>query len=124
MDYNFDALNPRDFEHLIQSLARKILGNGLITFGDGPDGGREATFEGKAPFPGEADCWEGNWIIQAKFKSRAAKETNKSACDWVKKQFQQEMKKFTSRKVKVGIPHNYLFFTNVVLTPTAGTGCR
>jgi hypothetical protein len=49
MDYNFYSLNPRTFEQLIQSLARKLLGNGMITFGDGPDGGREAVFDGMAP---------------------------------------------------------------------------
>jgi hypothetical protein len=79
MDYNFNFLTPGTFEHLVQSLSRKILGNGLITFGDGPDGGREATFEGKAPSPGETDCWEGRWVIQAKFKAR---EDNKKDFNW------------------------------------------
>jgi hypothetical protein len=41
MEYNFYSLNPRTFEQLIQSLARNLLGNGTITFGDGPDGGRD-----------------------------------------------------------------------------------
>ena len=114
MDYNFYSLNPRTFEQLIQSLARKLLGNGMITFGDGPDGGREAVFDGRAPFPGPKDCREGRWILQAKFKSRVAhaQDDHKANFNWVKKEFQQEMKKFASRKVKGGIPHNYLFFTN------------
>ena len=126
MDYNFYSLNPRTFEQLIQSLARKLLGNGMITFGDGPDGGREAVFDGMAPFPGPKDCREGRWILQAKFKSRTlhAWDDRKTNFNWVKKEFLQEMKKFASRKVKGGYPHNYLFFTNVVLTPAPGTGSR
>ena len=115
MDYNFNFLTPGTFEHLIQSLSRKILGNGLTTFGDGPDGVREATFDGKAPFPSEKKCWKGKWVIQAKFKAR---EDNKKDFNWVKKEFEKEMEKFETRKVKVEIPDNYLFFTNVVLTPT------
>lgn len=121
MDYNFNFLTLGTFEHLIQSLSRKILGNGLITFGDGPDGGREATFEGKAPFPSNEECWTGRWVIQAKFKAR---EDKKKDFNWVRNEFGNEMKKFETRKVKMEIPDNYLFFTNVVLTPTAKTGGR
>ncbi len=42
-DYNLPGLNPRDFEHLIQALAIKVIAPGVMPFGDGPDGGREAT---------------------------------------------------------------------------------
>jgi len=34
-----------------------------ITFGDGPDGGREATYSGKAPYPSSDEQWEGEWIF-------------------------------------------------------------
>jgi hypothetical protein len=46
MNYDLNRLNPIEFEHLIQSLLKKIIGQGTITFGQGPDGGREATYEG------------------------------------------------------------------------------
>jgi hypothetical protein len=97
------------------------LGNGLITFGDGPDGGREAAFEGEAPFPGEKECWEGKWIIQAKFKTR---DEDKDDFNWVKSAFEKEIEKFENREDKIEIPDNYLFFTNVVLTPVAKVGGR
>jgi hypothetical protein len=121
MNYTFNHLSPDIFENLIQSLSRKILGNSTLTFGAGPDGGREATFEGMAPFPSEKECWQGKWIIQAKFRNRPDSKTD---FNWVKKEFKQEMGKFESRKVKVKLPDNYLFFTNVVLTPVAKTGGR
>jgi len=126
MDYNFYSLNPRTFEQLIQALARKLLGNGMITFGDGPDGGREAVFDGKTFFAGHDDCRDGHWVLQAKFKSRAdhTQDEHQVNFKWVQKEFLREMKKFASRKVKKGYPDNYLFFTNVVLTPAPGTGGR
>lgn len=120
MDYNFNGLNTTVFEELIQSLTRKILGNGQITFGAGADGGREATFQGKAPFPSQKENWEGYWIIQAKFKARDfAKEDNFS---WLKSQFQKEVKKL--KKININNPENYLLFTNVILTPQSDKGGR
>jgi hypothetical protein len=121
MNYNFSHLDSQKFEHLIQSLTRKILGNGVIMFGAGPDGGREATFRGEAPYPSNKECWTGNWTIQAKFKERDDREDN---FEWVKKEFEKEMKKFDERIVKVDLPDNYLFFTNVVLTPVVKVGGR
>jgi hypothetical protein len=45
-DYNLTGLSTRSFEQLIQALSVKLFGPGVVIFGDGPDGGREATFEG------------------------------------------------------------------------------
>ena len=53
MNYDLNRLHPTEFEQLIQSLLKKIIGQGTITFGQGPDGGREATYEGSAPYPSQ-----------------------------------------------------------------------
>jgi hypothetical protein len=45
-DYNLSGLSTRSFEQLIQAISAKVLGPGIVIFGDGRDGGREATFEG------------------------------------------------------------------------------
>ena len=66
-DYNLSGLNDRDFEHLVQGLAKKVIAPGVRIFGDGKDGGREATFEGRMSYPSEADPWDGYLVIQAKF---------------------------------------------------------
>ena len=50
-DYDLSRLSSRSFEQLIQSLAIKVLGPGIVVFGDGPDGGREAIFERKLDYP-------------------------------------------------------------------------
>jgi hypothetical protein len=51
MDYDLTRLGNREFEHLLQVLALKVPGPGVGVFGDGPDGGREAAFEGPMRFP-------------------------------------------------------------------------
>lgn len=45
MDYDLDRLGSPEFEHLIQGLCLSQLGARVRMFGNGPDGGREATFE-------------------------------------------------------------------------------
>ena len=59
MDYDLTRLGEREFEHLSQALAVRVLGNGVRIFGDGPDGGREATFEGRMRFPEPGQVWSG-----------------------------------------------------------------
>lgn len=120
MDYNFYNFNSQDFENLVQALAQKLLGNNAIIYGLGADGGRELTYRGKAAYPNKVNMWDGYWIIQAKFRARdASKEDN---YEWVAQNFRQEMNKF----IELGreFPHNYLFFTNAVLTPTNNKGGR
>jgi hypothetical protein len=120
MDYNFLTLNSRDFEHLIQSLSQKILGNNSLVFGDGADGARELTYTGKAHFPNTNSCGDGYWVIQAKFKSK--KISNEDDFNWIKANFITEMNKFKSKKRKLKTPDNYIFFTNASLTPVHESG--
>ena len=83
-EYNLSALSPRSFEQLIQSLAARILGPGLVIFGDGPDGGREATFEGRVPYPNESEPWQGYIVVQAKFKLRPEGPLKDGKCPYIK----------------------------------------
>lgn len=72
MDYDLTRLGEREleFEHLSQALALQVLGASVSTFGDGPDGGREASFEGRLRFPESGQLWDGYGVVQAKFKHR------------------------------------------------------
>jgi hypothetical protein len=123
MKYDLNKLNPSDFEGLVQSLSKRILGNGTISFGEGPDGGREAEFNGSAPFPSDSQNWNGYWVVQAKFKTVSVADENKDF-RWVENELKRELEKYKIRKTKVKLPDNYLLFTNIVLTATAGTGGR
>jgi hypothetical protein len=44
---------------------------GLVVFGDGPGGGREASFDGPSTsYPIQAQPWNGYVVLQAKFKTK------------------------------------------------------
>ena len=55
---------------MCQALAAYVLGPGIEAFGSGPDGGREATFDGRAQYLSLTDPWDGFVVLQAKFKER------------------------------------------------------
>lgn len=122
MSYTLNNLGSKNFEHLVQALCKKIIGEGVSIYGAGPDGQREATFNGKASYPSDMECWDGYWIIQAKFKEPS---TKKADYPWLKDCFEAEMINFQKKKEEdKPIPDNYLFFTNVVLTPVAEKGIK
>lgn len=52
-DYQLEELSPRSFEQLAVVLALKVIGPGLQVYGSGPDGGREATFDGRIDWAGQ-----------------------------------------------------------------------
>ena len=122
MKYDLNKLGPIEFEHMIQSLCKKIIGEGVKIYGAGPDGQREATFTGIAPYPSSAEMWDGYWVMQAKYKDFA---TKKGDFEWIRDNFITEMDSFKLKKKKGDrIPDNYLFFTNIVLTPVLNTGVK
>jgi hypothetical protein len=121
-DYNLSGLSTRSFEQLIQTLAAKVLGPGLVVFGDGPDGGREAVFEGRVPYPSDVDQWEGYIVIQAKFKQKS--EGTASDGKWAILQLRKELHKFRSDQRRLRRPDYYLYCTNVVLSPVHKKGSK
>jgi hypothetical protein len=67
MPYPFEDLDDSQFERLVVQCARKLFGSGVQAFSTGPDGGRDALFNGTAEkFPSEASPWTGITVIQAK----------------------------------------------------------
>jgi hypothetical protein len=122
-DYNLSGLNPHEFEHLVQALALAIIAPGVMPFGDGPDGGREATFRGRMAYPSVSDPWEGYLVIQAKFRQRPAGDPYKDDT-WLLDQLKQELDKFVDTKRKLPRPEYYLLVTNVALTPVQDSGSK
>ena len=121
-DYDLAKLSSRCFEQLLQALAAKVLGPGIRIFGDGPDGGREATFEGKVPYPSVADSWDGYGVLQAKFRQRPRDITNDG--QWAVEQLQSEIKKYLNPANKRRKPEYFIYATNVVLTPVQNQGSK
>ena len=119
-DYDLSRLSSRSFEQLVQALATRVIGPGVLPFGDGPDGGRDAVFEGKINFPSSVDGWDGYGVIQAKFlqSPRNAKHDG----DWVIEQLDGELKEYCDHESTRRIPEYYILATNVPLTAVADRG--
>ena len=121
-DYDFSHLNNRLFEQLVQALSAKILGPSVSIFGDGPDGGREATFEGRVSFPSIHNSWDGYGVIQAKFRQRSV--GIKDDGDWAISQLKSEIEKYLDPKLGYRKPEYFIFATNLVLTPVRERGSK
>ena len=121
-DYDLSRLSSRSFEQLIQALAVRLLGPGIVVFGDGPDGGREATFEGKVPFPNPVDGWDGYGVVQAKCRQRPS--DTKQDGNWAVDQLKDEIRKYIDPDSNLRKPDYFIFATNVVLTPVSEKGSK
>ena len=121
-DYDLSRLSSRSFEHLIQALAAQVLGPGIVVFGDGPDGGREATFERTVPYPTPIDGWNGYGIVQAKYRQRPGNTQQDG--NWAVNQLKDELRKYTDPNSHLRKPDYFIYATNVILTPVGQTGSK
>ncbi|WP_330272118.1 hypothetical protein OG205_34680 [Lentzea sp. NBC_00516] len=124
MDYDLTRLGTREFEHLIQALAKKVLGSGVSIFGDGRDGKREATFRGAVGYPNlsPASNWNGYGVVQAKFRQRQDVATN---AGWLVSQIKAEFEGWRAAKRKnpgLELPEYILICSNVVLSAVQDSG--
>jgi hypothetical protein len=122
-DYNIMGLNSRDFEHIVQALAKKQVAAGVTPFGDGKDGAREATYEGKMNYPSTADPWDGYLVLQCKFCKRPTNDPSKDG-RWAVRELEKDLKKFTSHRRRLRKPDFYIFATNLTLTAAAESGSK
>ncbi|MFF3087356.1 AAA family ATPase [Streptomyces nojiriensis] len=124
MDYDLTKLGPRDFEHLSQALALHVLGPGVEVFGDGPDGGREASFDGLHEFPSADSPWQGYGVLQAKFRQRP--EGAGDDAKWLIRHITAELRAWgnpqSGRALNGRMPEYILFTTNVVLSSSPRSG--
>lgn len=118
-DYQLEELSPRSFEQLAVALARKVIGAGLQVYGSGPDGGREATFDGRIDWAarGEGPAWVGYTVIQAKHGEHPSDVDPQRNLAWLKLHLRNEIDawmKPESRRSR--FPNNLLIVTNVRLS--------
>ena len=114
IDLDFKSFSTRSFERFAQALAQHVLGNGLFIFGDGPDGGREAAFDGKLNYPSPADQWSGYTVMQAKFLQVPGDARHDA--DWLVGQLRKELEKFVDPDADLRRPDYYLLVTNARLS--------
>jgi hypothetical protein len=121
MAHTFFGFLPEAFEQFVRALALRVFGPGVTTFGNGPDGGRDATFLGTVPYPYlPTTQWSGYGVIQAKCKEKA--ESTKKDQEWALKHLGDELKKFVSSATRQPKPEYYVFVTNVELSSISGGG--
>lgn len=121
MTYDLTRLGSGRFEHLVQALALNYLGHGVDIFGAGPDGGREATFNGEVNMDGKG-TWNGYGVIQAKYKERLS--TTTADQKWFFEQVTTELDAWIDRgKARhQRQPMYFIIATNVPLTAVSENG--
>lgn len=118
---NFQGFSPDSFEQFIRALSLKVLGPGVTLFGNGPDGGREAVFQGTVNFPfPPIDVWDGYGVIQAKFKEKV--EGTKKDQTWAAKQLNDELDLWKTSSKRNPKPDYFIYCTNVELSSAANGG--
>lgn len=121
MDYALTGLGHRNFEHLTQALALKVLTPALSVFGDGPDGGREATWNGEATSLSSARDWDGYGVVQAKFKVHDSDPATNLT--WLKDAITSELGDWAKADtLRLRKPDFLLFVSNVRLSPDPRAG--
>lgn len=113
-NYPLHDLNEDEFENLTTLICRKILGEAVIPFAKGTDGGRDGRFHGKAnSFPSESQPWEGQIVIQAKHTTKVNASCSDSEFQKILK---DEVLPAIERLKSVDKITHYMLFTNRKLT--------
>jgi hypothetical protein len=118
------GLGARGFERMCQALASYVLGPGIKVFGDGPDGGREASFHGWLSYPNAERPSDGYGVLQAKYKEKVTASGQDTA--WFLGRVKAELDAWTNpnkRRVRDGrVPEYLIFATNIALSAVPGSG--
>jgi len=111
LPYDLHKLDWLTFEQLVQALLKKHIGIGVSSFGGSKDKGRDAVFNGEAPFPSKESPSSGSWIFQVKFKG----QENVGEGDFSKflSSLRNEVQLVIGRRMH---PDQYVLITNVRLT--------
>ena len=113
MKYRIGALGWYNFETVVQTLLKGLIGPGVTSFGGTKDRGRDATFTGTASFPSNQTQWQGYWVFQVKYLGFEEQGVKAARTD-LKKTFKREFNSVLARQKTR--PHNYILITNIPLT--------
>lgn len=111
--YNLDHFPPEEFEKFCQAMLLSLFGISLrFSHHKGPDGGADATYEGKCNVADFQD-WDGYWVFQVKHHDvgyLGIRGINNA----IKADIRKECKKLLSIPQLVD---NYVLVTNAILYP-------
>lgn len=78
--YAYEDMSDAQFERLVVQLCQRLLGASVQGFSAGPDGGRDARFEGTAEMiPSVSNPWKGKVVVQAKHTGDLNRTFNEAA---------------------------------------------
>lgn len=126
VDYPLENFDSATFQQVAVAIAREVIGPGVEAYGEGPDGGRDATFEGRISWsntPGHGeDIWDGYAVVQV--KHRAARDYDPERnLRWLKDHISRELDSWSKADPSSRRPPEYLLFiTNAKLSPAIGGG--
>ena len=119
MRYDFNKMDADSFELMIRSLSEGMFGIKCKQYGLGPDGQREFVYEGSIKDKA-GNLFEGRTIGQVKFKYPTTREDDFT---WLKNVLREELKRFREKEAEFR-PDNFIFYTNIVLTPAKDVGIK
>lgn len=115
LKYSIGGIGWYNFERLVQTLLKAVIGPGVTSFGGSKDDGRDATYDGAAPFPSQYTQWDGHWVFQAKYADLETHGATQARKELVKA-FGQECKAILARREGRTAADNYVLVTDVPLT--------
>jgi energy-coupling factor transporter ATP-binding protein EcfA2 len=117
-DFAFDQLSPAAFEQLAVALFEQVAGAGIEVYGPGPDGGREATFDGPISWSADdgedGEKWLGYTVVQAK-QCQSPSDSAKNL-SWLSGELRDELSKWMTSKTRKRFPRYLLVISNVRLS--------
>ena len=121
MRIDYHDLSEKDFERLVVAICAEILGSGVAPFCSGPDGSRDARFEGTAAdLPNSVGAYKGKFIVQAKHtENPVAKYSDTDFSGSAKSSVLSKETPGITRLVKKGELDCYLLFSNRRMSGTA-----
>lgn len=118
ISYDLTQLDAHSFEHMINFLALKVLGQGVTGFSQGADGGRDGYLIGEAPYPTSSDRWHGKWFIQCKFHKP---HLSKNPQAWLINEVKKELESFENSEDR-SAPDIWIIATNIEPSGNSRTG--
>jgi hypothetical protein len=102
------------------------MGDGVTIFGRGPDGGREATYDGPVLWSNTTgfgdDSWSGYVVVQSKHRASVDTDPDRNLI-WLKAQIKDELDRWTDPKSRRRrFPEYLLIVSNARLSAAVGGG--
>lgn len=112
-DYRLYELSEAEFETLAVRICLHWLGNGVVPFAPGRDGGRDGKFYGTAKdFPNDKDPLSGHFVLQAKHVASPDRSCSDADFGRLLKKEHPKVRRLNGE----GVCDHYIVFTNRKLT--------